>query len=71
MDAETPIGPYRSECVFFLHMGEDCEELVGVEEFVDTAVWNEFWPRMQVYASTGVVVRDGEPNDSGPEDDGQ
>lgn len=29
-DADTPIRPYRSEGVFFLHMSEDCEELVQV-----------------------------------------
>jgi hypothetical protein len=47
-------------------MSEHCEELVQVEEFVDTAAWNEFWPKMRVYESTGVVV-DEEPKDSGTE----
>ena len=47
--AETVVGPYRNEYVFFLKMNEAGDELVEVEEHVDSAFIASWYPKLMDY----------------------
>ena len=47
--AETPAGPYQNEYVFFLTMDEAGDELVEVEEHIDSAFIAAWYPKLLEY----------------------
>ena len=44
--ADSPAGPYRNEYVFFLKTDESGEQLVEVEEFLDSGFVGEWMPKI-------------------------
>lgn len=47
--AETPAGPYQNEYVYFLKTSESGEQLVEVEEHIDSAFIASWLPKLVEY----------------------
>lgn len=46
---KTPFGDWTNEYAVFFTFNKDGQEIVKVEEMVDTAFMNEFFPKFQEY----------------------
>ena len=47
--ADTPFGLYANEYIFFLKMNENGDELVEVDEMVDSAFVQEWFPKLAAH----------------------
>ncbi|KAM7190921.1 hypothetical protein V8F33_009154 [Rhypophila sp. PSN 637] len=49
--ADTAIGPYNNEYFFMIYLDKDCNKVIKILEYVDSAYPLEFFPKFRAYMS--------------------